>query len=218
MNDERFDFSAAKRAARTAGAGTAARAQRAGSTAARRVRAWLQLTRNRTALRRSRLSLALMLAGLISIAAALILLSGPLTVSQILLGLGVALGLAAIHLALISSGAGAEHLERIGSRIELGLERLQDVQWELSENEARYRALLDTQENAIVRRDAAGNLTFANRSFLDMFGATGGGCPRQAVPDRRLRRGWHRAARRLRRHPPAALRAARADRQGTKVD
>ena len=160
MNDERFDFSAA---------------QRAGSVAARRVRTWWQwlLTRNRIAPRRSRMSLALMLAGLISIAAALILLSGSLTAPQILLGLGAALGLAAVYLALISSGAGAEHLERIGSRIELGLERLQDVQWELSENEARYRALLDTQENAIVRRDAAGNLTFANRSFLEMFGATG---------------------------------------------
>ena len=46
------------------------------------------------------------------------------------------------------------------------------MQWELSENEARYRALLDTQENAIVRRDAAGNLTFANKAFLDMFAAT----------------------------------------------
>ena len=72
------------------------------------------------------------------------------------------------------AGAGTEYLERIGSHIDLGLERLQDVQWELSENEARYRALLDTQENAIVRRDAAGNLTFANRAFLDMFGASGG--------------------------------------------
>ena len=114
-----------------------------------------------------------MLAGLMCIVAALVMLPGSFTAPQILLALGVALGLAAIYLALIARGAGAEYLERIGSHIDLGLERLQDVQWELSENEARYRALLDTQENAIVRRDAAGNLTFANRAFLDMFGASG---------------------------------------------
>jgi PAS domain S-box-containing protein len=126
----------------------------------------------RAALRQSAVSLALMLAGLISVIAALIIVPGSLTAPQILLALGVALSLAAIYLALIAPG-GAAYLERIGSRIDLGLERLQDVQWELSENEARYRALLDTQENAIVRRDAAGNLTFANRAFLDMFGATG---------------------------------------------
>ncbi|MFA6139449.1 MAG: ATP-binding protein [Hyphomicrobium sp.] len=171
MNDKRFDSFAA----RAAGADVGARMRRAGSIAAHRVRAWqqwLQLTRNRAAPRRSGLSLALMLAGLISVIAALIIVPGSLTVPQILLALGVALSLAAIYLALIAPG-GAEYLERIGSRIDLGLERLQDVQWELSENEARYRALLDTQENAIVRRDAAGNLTFANRAFLDMFGATG---------------------------------------------
>ena len=44
----------------------------------------------------------------------------------------------------------------IGARIERRLERLQDAQWELSENETRYRALLDTQDEAIVRRDEAG--------------------------------------------------------------
>ena len=64
-------------------------------------------------------------------------------------------------------------MERMGTRIERRLERLQDVQWELSENETRYRALLDTQDEAIVRRDEAGNLTFANKAFLDMFGARG---------------------------------------------
>ena len=51
------------------------------------------------------------------------------------------------------------------------LEQLQDVRWQLSENEARYRALLDSQCSAIVRRDAARNLTFANKAFLDMFAA-----------------------------------------------
>ena len=81
-----------------------------------------------------------MLAGLISVIAALIIVPGSLTAPQILLALGVALSLAAIYLALIAPG-GAEYLERIGSRIDLGLERLQDVQWELSENEARYRGL-----------------------------------------------------------------------------
>ena len=36
----------------------------------------------------------------------------------------------------------------MGARIERRLERLQDAQWELSENETRYRALLDTQDDS----------------------------------------------------------------------
>ena len=41
---------------------------------------------------------------------------------------------------------------------------------ELDENEARYRALLDMQDEIILRRDAAGRLTFVNSSFARFFG------------------------------------------------
>ena len=45
---------------------------------------------------------------------------------------------------------------RIGERLERGLEALKDIQWEIRENEARYRDLLDNQADVILRRDARG--------------------------------------------------------------
>ena len=50
------------------------------------------------------------------------------------------------------------------------LEHLHDLRWELEENELRYRDLLDAQEHLIVRRNAAGSVTFANRAYLKTFG------------------------------------------------
>jgi PAS domain S-box-containing protein len=58
----------------------------------------------------------------------------------------------------------------IGTRIEHRLEQLQDLQWQLNENEQRYRALLDAQEDMILRRDENGRLTFVNKAFLAAFG------------------------------------------------
>src|SRR5262245_10158394 len=59
---------------------------------------------------------------------------------------------------------------RIGERLERGLEELKDIQWQIRENEARYRDLLDTQADVILRRDAQGRLTFVNRAFCLVFG------------------------------------------------
>ena len=113
----------------------------------------------------------LLAAGLASLLIALVLLPGPLTALQVFVALGIGFSLLAVHFALLSpTHAGTE---RIGARIERRLERLHDAQWQLSENETRYRALLDSQEEAIVRRDEAGKLTFANKAFLDMFGVSG---------------------------------------------
>ena len=98
----------------------------------------------------------LLLAGLASLIAALLLLPGPLIALQVFLALGVGFTLVSIHFALSApTHLGADRIERMGARIERRLERLQDVQWELSENEMRYRALLDSQDDAIVRRDEA---------------------------------------------------------------
>ncbi len=58
----------------------------------------------------------------------------------------------------------------IGERLERGLEALEDVQWEIRENEARYRDLLDNQADVILRRDAEGRLTFANQAFFRLLG------------------------------------------------
>ena len=50
------------------------------------------------------------------------------------------------------------------------IERLQDAHWQLSDNEARYRDLLDTQQEMIVRRNSERQLVFVNKSFCRAFG------------------------------------------------
>jgi PAS domain S-box-containing protein len=112
------------------------------------------------------LSTLLLAAGLASLVAALVLLPRPLAAWQVFAALGIAFGLASLHLALAQSVTDKPK-PATGSDIE----QLQDVRWQLSENEARHRALLDSQGSAIVRRDVARNLTFANKAFLDMFAA-----------------------------------------------
>jgi len=59
---------------------------------------------------------------------------------------------------------------RVGERLERGLEELKDIQWEIRENEARYRDLLDSQADVILRRDGDGRLTFVNQAFCRVFG------------------------------------------------
>ncbi len=56
--------------------------------------------------------------------------------------------------------------ELIDSRIE----ELQDLTWQLRDSEARYRDLLDTQQDVIARRDSSGRLTFVNEAFCRVFG------------------------------------------------
>jgi two-component system, sensor histidine kinase and response regulator len=63
-----------------------------------------------------------------------------------------------------------ERFLRIGDRLERGLEDLKDLQWQIRENETRYRDLLDNQADVILRRDAEGRLTFVNQAFCRVFG------------------------------------------------
>ena len=63
-----------------------------------------------------------------------------------------------------------ERFIQLGDRLERRLEALKDIQWELRENEARYRDLLDNQSDVILRRDAEGRLTFVNQAFCRLFG------------------------------------------------
>ncbi len=65
-----------------------------------------------------------------------------------------------------------ERFSELSDRLEKRIEDLQDVYWEISEKEARYRDLLDTQADLILRRNGAGQLTFVNVSFCRMFGVT----------------------------------------------
>ncbi len=117
------------------------------------------------------LSMLLLVAGLASLVVALVLLPRPLAAWQVFAALAVAFGIASLHHALARIARSASATGNREAHRGSDLEQLQDVRWQLSENEARYRALLDSQGSAIVRRDAARNLTFANKAFLDMFAA-----------------------------------------------
>ena len=53
-------------------------------------------------------------------------------------------------------------------------EELADRNWELREAEERARSLLEAQGDLIVRRDAQGNITYANDAFCDLLDKTRG--------------------------------------------
>ncbi len=126
-------------------------------------------------MRAARFSLATLAAALVSLLAALVLAGGPFALVQVFALLGAGLGLVSVHLALgrrraDAADIAAVDMQEIGARLEQRLEQLQDLQWQLNENEQRYRALLDAQEDMILRRDDGGRLTFVNKAFLAVFG------------------------------------------------
>jgi PAS domain S-box-containing protein len=107
----------------------------------------------------------------------LLLSPGPVSAVHVLALLGAALGLLSVHLALLARAADPgitrpTESESLGARLEQRLEELKDLQWELNDNEQRYRGLLDAQEAMILRRDGAGRLTFVNKAFLRTFAVT----------------------------------------------
>jgi PAS domain S-box-containing protein len=50
------------------------------------------------------------------------------------------------------------------------LEQLHDLHWQIADSARRYRDLLDAQAGLIVRRNADGQVLFANRAYLRAFG------------------------------------------------
>ncbi len=85
---------------------------------------------------------------------------------------GMALGAAVLIALQTREFAAAERLEDGGGGIDGSFEALQDLQWEVKEREARYRDLLDHQDDIILRRDADGRLTFINDGYCRVFGVT----------------------------------------------
>ena len=59
-------------------------------------------------------------------------------------------------------------LPTLNSRIE----ELEDLRWHSGDQSAQLRALLDEQDDIVVRRDEAGCITFANRTFCRQFSVT----------------------------------------------
>lgn len=88
----------------------------------------------------------------------------------------VAVAIATFALPIIRPTAtpDAERLQSLNDRVQKGIEKLRDLQWELSDNESRYRDLLDAQTDIITRCDAQGRLTFVNRAFCRVFGVEAG--------------------------------------------
>ena len=60
-------------------------------------------------------------------------------------------------------------LQNLATRLDAGIESLNDLHWELRESETRYRDLLDHQGDLIVRRDEARRLIFMNDTFCRTF-------------------------------------------------
>lgn len=50
------------------------------------------------------------------------------------------------------------------------IEHLNDTRWQLAETQTRFRELLDSQTELIVRRDRDGRIVFANAAFCKAFG------------------------------------------------
>lgn len=80
-------------------------------------------------------------------------------------GVGAAL---ATFLKLFARPARCADLQAANDRIE----HLKDARWQLAETQARFRELLDSQTELIVRRDRDGRIVFANAAFCTAFGIT----------------------------------------------
>ncbi len=121
------------------------------------------------------LLLALPVAGSGSLFAGLLVGEVPLLAAVLCLVAGLSLagaGIVAARLGLLGAPSQAGDVGRfrqLGEHLERGIERLKDLQWELSDTEARYRDLLDSQVDIIVRRDTQDRLTFVNRAFCRTF-------------------------------------------------
>lgn len=87
------------------------------------------------------------------------------------LAIGVPLALAACFVGVHQALAG-RRLSTLSEQLDASLESLKDLQWEAREREARYRDLLDHQDDVILRRDMDLRLTFANDAFYRTFGLT----------------------------------------------
>ena len=99
-----------------------------------------------------------------------LLLGGPTaTAATLSMALAVLLSIAAAVAPAFRRKPGATDDQPL-AQIDAKLEDLKDAHWQLSENEARYRDLLDRQDEVISRRDLDGRYLFVNRAFSAMFG------------------------------------------------
>jgi PAS domain S-box-containing protein len=88
----------------------------------------------------------------------------------------VALGIGLLALAAFYNFPHSRRFRRLFKRAdksvghgETKLEDIKDAHWELADRAARYRELLDAQQEFIVRRSGDGRIVFANRAFCEAF-------------------------------------------------
>ncbi|MGI9387754.1 MAG: ATP-binding protein, partial [Methyloligellaceae bacterium] len=122
------------------------------------------------------ISVSLGLLGLLLLGLAMPKWLSWLEIHHVFFSFGVILAVAAIFLVGLPRPVkgtpdeqNEERLLRLAEYLENGIESLKDVYWELRENEARYRELLDNQQDIIMRRDAEGRVTFVNDAFCRIF-------------------------------------------------
>ena len=112
----------------------------------------------------------LVISAILLVIAGLATSSTPLDWGLVLVSLGAVLSLAAVALMLRAPGRGPlDARPHPLNRLNAALEAVKDAHWELSENEVRYRDLLDRQDDVISRRDSDGRYLFVNRAFSAMF-------------------------------------------------
>ena len=118
-------------------------------------------------------------AGTLTLVAGLVQLPHPVGVAHAVLAAAALLLLAGAHRSLTpprargaveDAGTPRERIDELCETLERRLEQLQDVHWEISESDVRYRDLLDQQSDVILRRDPEGRLTFVNSAFERLFG------------------------------------------------
>jgi two-component system, sensor histidine kinase and response regulator len=113
--------------------------------------------------------------GMVILLAGVALQPAVLGPAQVLVALGSAILIlgsvyARIGRSRVAPAPASGRIDLLGDRFERGIESLKDMQWQLRDNETRYRDLLDSQQDVILRRNAEGRLIFVNRSFCRVFG------------------------------------------------
>ena len=96
--------------------------------------------------------------------------SSPDNMPLLLLGLAVVLLLGAEVWRRAAARARA-HADKVDD-LEARIEKLRDENWELAEREARYRDLVRTQGDVIIRKDLEGRVSYVNDVFCETFDLT----------------------------------------------
>jgi signal transduction histidine kinase/CheY-like chemotaxis protein len=93
---------------------------------------------------------------------------------KVLLALSAIMCAAAMHMLVNAATASQDpsrlhRMSELGEQIDKRIEHLEDIRWQVRDNNERMRSLLDAQEDVILRHDSKGRLTFVNHAFTSTF-------------------------------------------------